>query len=447
MSFAAYLKGAAGEFLLSCAAATALLYTLLNGFYIDSGLQYSVIPALACIGSLVVLYIVAYNRMTTLIGSIVYALAVAGVLFACAGASGDILVDEEANYLVFGVCCMVTPLVVFLLGRTRGTAAMLFIIGVFIVVFIQFFYERYELIWALLFVLSSLALVIYKNYQRSVETARSVKKVAFLPGFVVALGSVLAAGALACGIWFGIIAPLNPPAADIKLITEEHALETQRVKGIASMFLVPNLDMTSSQTNNEERTTDDLQLVEDGRIVLANGEAEGEPEEQESGGSFVGINLDSLSETFDFQTYDTSDWARLFIVLGIIVLVIVGYFVGRRWWRARRLAKYRSFDPARQIEAIYLFLMGRFERIGFKMPPGQSVLEYAADTAGLRERFDERAGVPFANLTATYTRVVFGDDDVTQEEADGFAAYYKSFWKASRQHLGSLKYFFKSFRL
>ena len=56
--------------------------------------------------------------------------------------------------------------------------------------------------------------------------------------------------------------------------------------------------------------------------------------------------------------------------------------------------------------------------------------------------------LPFASLTEDYTRLVFGSDEqISQERADDFAKYYKSFWKSCRTYLGSVKYFFKSFRL
>ena len=447
MTFAAYLKGAVWEFLLSSIAAVALMCTLLHGFYVDPGLQYSPIPALSVVIPIALLYALAFNKRTLRIGAVVYALAVICVLGACAAATPDILADNESNLLLFAICAFVTSLAVFALGRTRTSAAFLFIIGTFIIVFIQFFYERYELVYALLFIFSSLALVVYKNYQRSVETARSVKKVAFAPGFAVAALAVLVSVGLGSIVWFAIIAPLNPPAADIKLITEYHALETKQVRGVADMFLVPNLDMTSSHTNDDERTTDDLQIVEGGREVPANGKMESDSQGQ-SGGSSMGIDLSSLNEAFDFQNYDQGDWIRFIVVVVAIVLIIAGYFLGRRAWRARRLAAIRQLAPEQQAEKLYLFLVTRFGRIGLGMAPGQTVHEYALATASGMERFDTESGVAFSDLSDVYAQVAYGKDEhITQESADKFTAYYRSFWKACRSYLGTFKYFLKSFRL
>ena len=449
MTFGVYWKGAVWELVLTFLASTALLYTLLNGFYVDEGLQHGPIPAIACLVSLIILFSAAYNSTSLRIGAVVYVLAALGTLGACFAATSNILVDNESNLFLFGLCCVLTPLVAFALGRTRGTAALLFIVGVFIIVFIQFFYECYELVWALLFVLSSLALVIYKNYRRSVETVRSVKNATFASGFAVALGAVAASLAVGCGIWFGIIAPLNPPAVDIKLITEEHALETKQVKGVADIFLTPDISMTSSHTNDDERTTDDLQLVEDGRIVLANGNSPSDPEDdQQSGATYSGIDLESLREAFDFQNYETNDWIRFIAILAAIAALVTAYFVGRRRLRARRLAKIRKGTPAEQARALYLFLLDRFERIGFRVPPGQTLAEFAMASASARECFDETSGVAFSGLTDDYTRLTFGSgEEVTQERADDFAQYYRSFWKSCRSYLGTGKYLLKSFRL
>lgn len=446
MKFSTYIRFAVWEFLLVALASTALAYTLLDGFYIAPQLQYSPIPAAIALAVLVALYAISFNRRTLRVGAVVLTVCLITVLGASIALSpAEPMQDAEDNYFYFTLVCVVVPVLVFLLARRRGGTAILFIGGTFACALIQFFYMRYELLWTFVFLASALALIVYKNYQLSARTATSVGKLSFAAGFGVSLATVLVAVGLGSAVWFGIIAPLDPGAVQIKLITEIRALETVPVQGSSDEFLTPRMDLTSDKTNNDERTTDDLKQSEDGRPEPARPKDETTKEDEQSG-SLMGVDLDSIVESFDFESNAPQAW----LILGVLMLIplsIAAYFIGRRLYRNHRLKKMQKLEPVEQVQALYGFLMSKLAKVGFALPAGSTVLEFARNNVGTMERMDAETGVDFWAITDVYADVTYGKRQPTSDQLQLFHQYYKGFWKAARKQLGAMRYFFKSFGL
>ena len=442
-----YLKSALWEFILVFVAALSLCYTLLNGFYIDPALQYSPIPAVVVAVCLLALFFIGSNKRFMLPGGIIYAVVMVIAWIAGAASTGAeaILVDNEANYLIFVMVATLTATGCYLLSRGRTSAVILFIVSAFLIGLIQMFYGRFELVWTILLVLSTLALIIYKNYQMVLHDAQSVQKLSFVPGFAVAVCATVVAVGVGIGLWFGVIAPLNPGAVEIKLITEYRALETVEVRGTSDEYQIPNLDMTSDQTNDDARTTDDIKEAMDGERIPATGDADSDPNDGDSQGSFMGLNLDSLQDAFDMQSHP-NNWPLLLIFL-LPILAIIAYFVLRRSWRVHRLNQMRALGPDGEFEQVFLFLIERFRRVGIRVPEGQTMLEFGVSSAGAMHWYNEESKENFADLCASYTTMAYGTRPVTDGDVSAIETFYTSFWKAARKQLGNVKYFFKSFRL
>lgn len=447
MGFKQYLEHAVWDFLLVALAAVALSYTALNGFYVDPAFQQGPVPALLCALCLLALYAIRSSKRLMLPGGIAYAVVlVVACVVAAAMSSAAVVSDEEGNLLIPLATVFVVATLAFLLSRTKAGCAALLIAGIFTCGWIEFFYQRGELLWALVFLFSSLALIVYKNYQLSASSATSVRTLSFAAGFGLSAGVVAAALAVAALVWFAIIAPLGPGAADIKLITECRALETVTAHGTSSEFLTPNLDTTSDQTNDGVRTTDDLQTTESGGVEMPAKPLESDDSSRQSSGNFLAVSLESIQDAFDFEANPQNiPLAVLAVVL--ILLLITGYFVGRRVYRTRRLERIRGLEPERQVQQLYLFLLRKLGKLGFKIPAGVTPLEFATSNSSSMERFDTEAGVAFESLSRTYAAVAYGRQPVSQEKADEFAAYYSAFWRAARKQLGDFKYLVKSLTL
>ena len=442
-----YLKSALWDLVLVFLAAMSLCYMLLNGFYVDPALQYSPLPAVIVAVCLLALFFIGSNKRYMVPGGIVFAVVVV-VAWLASGAltpTDVLLVDNETNYLIFTMVCTLVPIGCYLLSRSRASALVLFAIGAFLMALMQMFYGRFELVWAIIMVVSMLALVIYKNYQSVLRSATSVEKISFVPGFAVAVCATVVAVGIGLGLWFGVISQLNPGAVEIKLITEYRALETIEVRGLSDEYQIPNLDTTSDQTGNESRTTDDIKESLDGEHVPATGDATSDPDDGQSEGLFMGLNLESIQDAFDMQSHP-QNWPLLLILI-IPIALIVAYFVLRRAWRTRRLNQMRALGPEGEFEQLFLYLIGKFERVGVRVPEGQTMLEFGTSSEAAMYYYNKQSGIEFKDLATSYATMVYGVTPVSDEDVSKMESFYTGFWKAARKQLGNVKYFFTSFRL
>lgn len=444
----AYLRESVWDCLLMLAVSASLCALCLDGFFVAASLQHGPLPVVASAVCLVLLCGVGYTSASALWGGIGYAAAVLVVWVACAVATPPdmLLVDCEENLLIFSVVVTLVPTLVFLLSRSRIGSYVLFAACVFTAGMVQFFYGNGELVWSLLATLASLAMVMYRNFLVSAQRATSVRSLSFVAGFATSLTVVLAALGVAVGVWYGVLAPLDPPVADVKFVTEYRALETRAVKGVADEYQTPNLDLMNSQVNDGERTTGDLLLVDNGARVPANGRKPPEEADENESGESVGMDATSADNAFDVLNYLLEHNIALYAVL-LVLVAVLAFFVVRRLMRSWRLGRVRSLSPSEQVSSLYVFIVGKFGALGMGIARGQTSFEHARAVEGSVERFDAESGVRFADLAAVYAGVAYGNETASQEQADWFARYYKSFWKAARAQLGNWRYFLKSFSL
>ncbi len=448
-----YVAQSIWDFVLVATCAVSLTYVVLRGFYVSAAIQGGLLPALVVLVLTFLLFVVGSSRRLLLPGAIAYGLLVlGGCLAAAALTSGSVFYDNEANYLIFFLMCALVSTLVYCMTRKRLASVVLLMVGIFTCGWIEFFYAYGDVLPSLAFLLACIACTVYKNYQLSARTATSVRGVSFPVGFAMAAGTALLAIGVAALVWVCVIAPLNPSALNIKLITEHRAKETVEQKGTSTEYLTPDTSMTSDQTTDASRTTDDLVRTDDGEPEparpLSNTSVS---EETESAGSFLGIDVETLEEAFDFEGNPYLEEIARALALLLLVLVPL-YFIGRRWWRRRRLAKILARPPTEQVFALFMFLTDRLARVGVEIPAGATVLEFALNNQNTLLYFNEAAStkeapVSFLALTQTYVACAYGKAEATEEEAAAFAAYYRGFWKAARKQLGNGRYFVKSFTL
>lgn len=442
-----YLKASVWDLVLTAAASMALCYMALDGFYVSPALQQGPLPALLCVVCCAALFAVARNGKTARLGGLAYAACIV-VAWVAAGAltpGGDIFTDNESNYLIFAMICTAVPTLCFLVSRRRAGAALLFTGGVFLCALVQLLYERNQVVWLAVFVVAAIALVAFKNYQLSLRAATTVRTAAMMPGFAAALAVALLAVGVGAGVWCAIIAPLDPGAVEIKLVTEYRALETRQVIGTSNIFQTPNLDVTSSQINDAVRTTDDIQEDPEGMVWPATGNEE-EEDDQDQESTFLGLDLDSLQNSFDLQ----QNPLVMPLMIGVILLLaalVAAYFLGRRRWRAVRLERLRQQGPAREFQGLFLFVLSRLGRLGIAIPVGQTMSEFGRNSQAALEPYDKGAQGRFSALAEQYCAVVYGNAEPSQELLEAMERYYCSFWKTCREQMGNARYLLKSFRL
>lgn len=154
-------------------------------------------------------------------------------------------------------------------------------------------------------------------------------------------------------------------------------------------------------------------------------------------------------DQWDPQSYHESFpwWILVVVIAALCVAGTIGYFVGRRVVRTRRLRKWLALPPREGAERIYLFLLGRLSRVGFKMSQGATLSEFSESSARQMDMIAHETGVPFSEITDTCQRCSYGRSDPPDDDLVPLAAFYQGFWKGARTHLGNWKYFLKSFRL
>lgn len=468
MSLASYLNSRKGELLLVWLSAWAVSTVAMNGFFLDSLVVehgYWFRAGIALGADLILcltLFVGAHDPKRKAAAAAAYiAVAAVCVIVAIALSTGeDVYQDTEGNYLYLALDLVVVCLAAFLLSRTLTGCMLWFVVAAFVCAAAQAFWSAEDSVASIAAVVSALSLVIYRNFRLGVRGAQAAKKGAGGMAFATAVVPAAAACAIAVAAWVLVIAPLGPGTLDVKLFTEYRQLPIEEYVGTATERPLLNYDMTSKTTvDGDAYTTDDLKEDATSDVTvdaasamqqqaLANAAGSGTGSSA-GGGSKQDYSNDSTSQVYNPISYDSQfPWLVVWIVIAACILaLLIGYFLGRRYLRRRRLRQILAKDPSSQIKELYRLLLAKLERIGFAQPQGMSLTEYAATSARAMDMMTEETRVPLAAMTEVYVACVYGDKQPTQDDAVLFSAYYLRFWKAARAQLGNLKYFFKSFRL
>ena len=447
MGFTNHVKSVIWIALCAFGACCALEYSFFDAFYIAPALQYSPIAAVVTAVFIAVLFACSYKTASMRIGAVVCAVAAVGMLVFCASSApdGNYLKDQEGNVFFWAVVVIAVTALCFICSRRRTTAVLFFAGGAFACAWTQFFYQRYAFGWLLLFLACALGMIALKSFEESALTVKSMGKLSFTAAAATSIAAVLLAVGCACGVWFLVIQPLHPGAFTIELVNEDRSLQEEEVKGIGGIYLTPNMELTSDQTTDSSRTTDDLKIDENGEEVPAHLNSTASSKKTASG-TQAGLDDDSTDNSFDEQTDQLPQILALIIAI-VVIALILAYFIGRRVVRRVRLQRILKMEPNKQVGAIFLFLITRFERLGMRIPNGTTVTEFANSNPQQLGTFDERGGCSLASITECYSHITYGKGCVSTQTAQQCADYYRGFWKAAREYLGTVKYFFKSFRL
>ncbi len=468
MSVVQYMRHRAVEALLVVLGSWCVCCVGVHAFFLDSMLDSmgsagrAALCLVLCAVLVGALYAVAWQRRRLGVGIAAYVVLLAALVAAALALSGgeNPYEDAEGNFFYFAVLLALCPTAAFLLARTLAGSVVWFVATAFSCSLVQAFYASDEFFFSIAASLLGLALIVNKNVALGAQGADVAKEAP--PGRILATSTVPVAlvGALALGAWFGIIAPMDPGVAKITLVTEYRQLPIQELRGTAEEYPVLNFDMTTQNlVEGFYYTTDDLLEDPNSPVTVDAASMLQQQLEQEvsgsgSGSASGGGEQQSFDQEAPEETYDTVSYSEQFplVVLVLALLLaaaaaVVAYFALRRVRRRERLVGYLDLAPRQQVENIYAFLLSRLERIGLGVPAGATLAEFAGSAARQMAVLDSETHVPFAELTEVYQECAFGRREPTEEDVVAFAAYYLNFWKAARAHLGSFKYFFKSFRL
>lgn len=451
--------------------AWAVAVVCLNGFFLDgllesmgwwgrAALSFVVVAVLV-----LVLYAVSYKRTTMVMGVALYlvlvVLLIAGAM-ALSGAEDTVYADAEGNYLYLVLVLVLCATACFLLTRTLPGSAVWFVVAAFACSVVQAFYQSEEVVCSVLGTFTALVLVVHKNLRLGVERADQASAPSSVGTLLSAVAPVAGVFAVALALWFGVIAPLGPGVLDIKLITDYRSLPIVEQKGTAQELPVFDVTLTSDNlVDGFYYTTDDLvedptsSVMIDAAAVLQKQQQQqmqgdqGDSGADSGGGESDALDQESLDPQYDPHSYtwDSPWWLVPLIVTILVVGGLLAYFIGRRIWRRRRLERMLAAPPAEQLKLLYRFELERLRRLGFSVPVGMTLMEFAATSQRNMDMITEETRVSFDALTQLYTKCDYGQHEPTEEEILPFVTYYLGFWKAARTQLGGVRYFFRSFRL
>lgn len=470
------MLGSAGEYLLVVLGAWSVATVGMNAFFLDSLVeQYgwwgrSLLALGATVALVLALYATTRNRRQLAGGVVIYVaiLAIFATLAIAMSNGESPFADVEGNYLYLFFVISACATGCFMLTRTLPGCAIWLVASSLTCSIVQAFYRTDEYAMSLVAVLAALALVVHKNFRLGLEKADSAKAPSHGRNFTASVLPALAVGGAALVLWFGVIAPLDPGAAKITLTTDYRRLPVEQLKGVAEEKPVLDYSMTTDNLVDGFRyTTDDLvedptsSTTIDAKAMLeqnvrqqAGGEGAGAGESAGSGGQSGGAAVQAPNPESPEDTWDEISWTEhpspaipILVALLALVLAAIAYFVGRRVARRRRLEALLSQPPREAAQQIYLFLLGRFSRIGFKRAPGATLAEFSKSCARQMDMYALESGVAFADLTRIYQECAYGQEEPTEDDLVPLVAGYLGFWRGARMHLGNLKYFFKSFRL
>lgn len=448
MALRAYLRASGWDFLICLVIAVSVGFVNCSAFFVNADLQFNIgMLVVSCAVPLVILFMAAYSRRTVIpgIGVLVVVLVVACALASANAQDVYLFEDSEANPVLFLLIMFFTTLVVFLLTRRRWLVRLLVVAVTLDVCFVEFVYKAgywYALIVALVAVG---AMVVYRNYRTNLKDA-GTGKVSFTAAFGV--GAVYAAvlAAVACLVFFCFIAPLNPPARELKLFVHYMNYETVEMTGVGDTSTTKNKDNTTNQ-NNEQIEQTKQQSKEEGQQEQEE-DQNLTPLELPNIGSLQTLaqqGLQALQEMFNYLI-ENPVYMVLFIVL--VLLVLSSPFVIKKRLRARWYTKTCALPPVACAQRFYLFFMKRFKLLKIVKPEELTLVEFADSCNNTLEKFAKNeACADFMAITSIYCKAAYGHVDPSKEEIECCKAFYRRFYKAFIEASGRLKYVFIFFRV
>ena len=443
-----YLRASGWDFLLCLVLSASIGFVNCGAFFVNANLQFNPVALIALpIPFLLALFFAAYSRRTVIAGAVlVVALLVVGCIGAFALSGGATMFeDAEDNPVNFVVIMGLTTIVVFLMTRRRWLSRVFFVVAVVDICFVEFMYKQgywYALVIALV---AAGAMVVYRNYRSNLADT-SVESVSFTSAFAVGAVYALCLVGVACAVFFALIAPLHPPAAEIKLFTRYMNYEQVEMTGVGDKSTTDDKDNTTNQTNE--------QLRQSGQQPKDEGEQEQEQEAQMNPLDALGLGALSdlaqdaakaLQDLFNFLL-ENPVFIPPFVLL--VLAVLASPYAIKKLLRKRWYDKTCAMAPSACVERFYAFFLKRFRLLKVRKADSSTLQEFAADAGGaLAEFAQNEQHVGFGELTEIYSRAAYGKLEPSEQELSMYRAFYAHFYKAFVQESGRFRYMLRFFRI
>lgn len=442
MSMKAYLQRTWPELLLVAVMATCLGLQAVQCFHIAPELALNVpLVAGVCCVAVLWLHVSACSLRCVAVGVPAFALACVAVALGVSG--GDLSAfanDSYSNPVLVYPVLLLTAVAVFCLTRKKTTAVLLAIGGCVFCGAVEFLYVQELVAPTLVFMCAAIALLACRWAGSSSEQAGTFSFEGAKLFSVAAVSAI--ALLLACGVFFLVVAPLNPPVQELKLVTKYYALEEVHVSGYTELLHQRNEDLDSKNANDEEspssQTTSETQPHE--------GDSQS-ADQSDDGSGTGGVLPDNSGDPMQLIRYFQEHWWLLLLALLATAALWAGAVAVRRALRSRRFARWAVLAPQERFLAQYAYVRSVLERVCKVSSAGMTPAEYAnaaeGETAAL-----ERAGesVSFAQVSSAVATVVYGNCMPSEQQLAQAENYVRLLPKRLMLRFGRIKYvrmFFK----
>lgn len=423
------------EVVLTAAAALSLAFAAAEGFYVDDAVQTAWLPTgmfAVALGAL----LLAGTRWRLRVPGVVTAVVLAvAVLATTSGAAGP-FEDSSSNPALYYSLVMGCTVGAVVLSRTRVGSLALLVLGTASMGVLEFLYPHGH--WEALFVFSAaaVALVWVRGFTGGCSPAARMQSAGddtrMLEGVLVPTGAAtVIVLLLATGVFFAVVAPLNPPTYEVKLVTQELSLKTLDVTGVADLNQVDDDEWQTENTDEQQRQDND---------ALQDLEVDG-LEQQE-----LPPELDENSTTAAFSLVD---WLRsvpwfgwVLLVLVVLLLLVIPFVVkGLQWrWQARALGR-TSCD--RGLRQVYHRSVKRLRVLRCTKPVTATPAEYARMVSENAPTF----GAGFMQVSEVFVRNVYGCGSVGDAEVARARQFDAAFPQTVRRTLGLRRFLVAMWRL
>lgn len=433
-----YLKYRIWDVILCLCISIGLSVNVLSGFQIDDVSERIPVLILTVIVISFICFAAAINKTTTIAGIFLAVAAFVAAAILCRNYS---LLENDAQNatMVFFVVVIVVTVLVFLACRSKVGLWILFLLGNLVQAAAAFLHFPVQIWGYLIFLFATGLMIFYRIYVLSVLRSHT-GKVRFAGFMGQNICICLAAFVVASGIFGGIIRPLNPPTDDLKLIQKLMSFDVLQHIGVSSIVTLPNNELQSEQTPDENIATDQRQENEpngdDAQKETQDQNEQNSNKEQESAGK--------ATETATAVSYDAKSHWYLYVILVAAVICLIVFL--RSWMRKRWMQQICSLPKREGVIYLYDYFLKGLGLAGCKKARNLTLKEFLTLNQNELQKFD-CDGITFAQLTAVYQKAYYGQQTISEEEFELYLKYYAGFRKNVQKAGGKIKTGVLFFRL
>ena len=410
-----YIGEYLGDFILCILIGTGLALNVFAGYEMTdpwSGHLWAVAGMVTAV--MVLLFAAYYKRILLVISFIAEAAAlIAAIIILQKMGVFTASKTIDQNPLLFWIIVISTSVLVFWAARSRAGIIILFLAGTIMTAAFDFLQFPVCQGGYLAFVFGAFVLLLYRIYCISFRHSDKVQA-AFSRYFVQSLIISLAALMLAGGVYYGLVKPMSPPTDQVKLTAQLMSMDIVRKAGISSVTVIPANEMVR-EVQKENQSKD-----------------HNEPEKEEK---IVQGQNPMTTKKVTFPLPSNFIWMTAVSIIVLLILAMIIKLLGRkRWYRA--LLQQSKEDSALEL---YNYFLKKIRKTGCGRPDGHTLLEYAY---GLQTKLEPYAvgDANFLSLTQIYTKILYGCQNISEDEWELFIDFYKELNHNLKKEMGSLRY-------